>query len=283
MNTEILKTFLEVSRTLHFGKAAELLYLTQSAVSFRIRQLENQLGVILFTRKRNQIRLTAAGIRLVPYANSMINFWLSAKKNVIYAQHYYQLSIGTSASVWEAYLTAWLKSIYDHNEEKSLYIDVRMASRSLLIKQLHDQQLDMLITTDVPTQMGEVVSMKLGTISLQLFRIRVVVLANNHYNYIDLEWGDDVYNHDLTMTGIQLLPVLMTSSAHLTLKLLTSINACAFLPNFWNKIYPELIAISHIPLITRPLYAIWLQNSPHHTQIQKLLKWSINNFKFKFL
>ncbi len=45
MDTELLKTFLEVSRTRHFGRAAESLYLTQSAVSFRIRQLENQLGV----------------------------------------------------------------------------------------------------------------------------------------------------------------------------------------------------------------------------------------------
>lgn len=57
MDTELLKTFLEVSRTRHFGRAAEALYLTQSAVSFRIRQLENQLGVNLFTRHRNNIRL----------------------------------------------------------------------------------------------------------------------------------------------------------------------------------------------------------------------------------
>ena len=64
MDTELLKTFLEVSRTRHFGRAAESLYLTQSAVSFRIRQLENQLGVNLFTRHRNNIRLTAAGNRL---------------------------------------------------------------------------------------------------------------------------------------------------------------------------------------------------------------------------
>jgi len=47
VDTELLKTFLEVSRTRHFGRAAEALYLTQSAVSFRIRQLENQLGVNL--------------------------------------------------------------------------------------------------------------------------------------------------------------------------------------------------------------------------------------------
>ena len=54
VDTELLKTFLEVSRTRHFGRAAEALYLTQSAVSFRIRQLENQLGVNLFTRHRNR-------------------------------------------------------------------------------------------------------------------------------------------------------------------------------------------------------------------------------------
>ncbi|SUC17946.1 transcriptional regulator HdfR [Proteus mirabilis] len=46
MDTELLKTFLEVSKTRHFGRAAESLYLTQSAVSFRIRQLETQLGQI---------------------------------------------------------------------------------------------------------------------------------------------------------------------------------------------------------------------------------------------
>ncbi|MBX4390006.1 LysR family transcriptional regulator, partial [Mycobacterium tuberculosis] len=58
MDTELLKTFLEVSRTRHFGRAADGRYLRESAVSFRIRQLENQLGVKLFTRHRNNIRLT---------------------------------------------------------------------------------------------------------------------------------------------------------------------------------------------------------------------------------
>ncbi|MDQ4425686.1 LysR family transcriptional regulator, partial [Thalassolituus sp.] len=52
MDTDLLKTFMEVSRTRHFGRAAENLYLTQSAVSFRIRQLEGLLGVELFSRQR---------------------------------------------------------------------------------------------------------------------------------------------------------------------------------------------------------------------------------------
>ena len=61
MDIDLLKTFVEVVRTRHFGRAAENLYITQSAVSFRIRQLEQSLGVNLFIRQRNNIQLTAPG------------------------------------------------------------------------------------------------------------------------------------------------------------------------------------------------------------------------------
>lgn len=88
MDTELLKTFLEVSRTRHFGRAAEALYLTQSAVSFRIRQLENQLGVNLFTRHRNNIRLTTAGEKLLPYAETLMNTWQAARKEVAHTSSF---------------------------------------------------------------------------------------------------------------------------------------------------------------------------------------------------
>ena len=101
MDTELLKTFLEVSRTRHFGRAAEALYLTQSAVSFRIRQLENQLGVNLFTRHRNNIRLTAAGEKLLPYAETLMNTWQAARKEVANTSRHNEFSIGASASLWE--------------------------------------------------------------------------------------------------------------------------------------------------------------------------------------
>ncbi|WP_311244546.1 LysR family transcriptional regulator, partial [Escherichia coli] len=99
MDTELLKTFLEVSRTRHFGRAAESLYLTQSAVSFRIRQLENQLGVNLFTRHRNNIRLTAAGEKLLPYAETLMSTWQAARKEVAHTSRHNEFSIGASASL----------------------------------------------------------------------------------------------------------------------------------------------------------------------------------------
>ena len=64
MNINLLKTFLEVARLGHFGKAADRVCLTQAAVSARIKQIEDKLGVTLFTRKRNDIQLTAEGRRL---------------------------------------------------------------------------------------------------------------------------------------------------------------------------------------------------------------------------
>lgn len=166
MDTELLKTFLEVSRTRHFGRAAESLYLTQSAVSFRIRQLENQLGANLFTRHRNNIRLTPAGERLLPYAETLMSTWQLAKKEVVHSLQHTELSIGATASLWEAYLTPWLQQLYKQRE--ALRLEARIALRQSLVKQLHERQLDLLITTEAP-KMDELASLLLGHFSLRLF------------------------------------------------------------------------------------------------------------------
>ncbi|MBU2279430.1 MAG: LysR family transcriptional regulator, partial [Gammaproteobacteria bacterium] len=102
MDTELLKTFLEVQKTRHFGKAADNLYLTQSAVSFRIRQLEQSLGVTLFNRFRNNIQLTTAGEMLLPHAQAVLNAIASAKQQIALSYHpdkQLQLSLSTELSV----------------------------------------------------------------------------------------------------------------------------------------------------------------------------------------
>ncbi|KTF18279.1 LysR family transcriptional regulator [Pseudoalteromonas sp. H105] len=56
-----LRSFCFAARTLSFKEAANQLYLTPSAVSHQIKQLEEQLGIELFERQTRSIRLTAAG------------------------------------------------------------------------------------------------------------------------------------------------------------------------------------------------------------------------------
>ena len=58
---DLLKGFEAAARLLSFTKAGEELYLSQSAVSRQIQELEEQLGVALFQRKHRALALTEAG------------------------------------------------------------------------------------------------------------------------------------------------------------------------------------------------------------------------------
>src|SRR5258706_16440736 len=61
MELRQIRSFLSIAETLHFGRTAELVHLSQPALSLQIRALEEEIGVRLFERNRRQTTLTAAG------------------------------------------------------------------------------------------------------------------------------------------------------------------------------------------------------------------------------
>ena len=65
------QTLITVAETRNFTKAAEILCLTQPAVSHHISQLEEELGVSLFIRKKNGLELTPEGEAAVKCAKRM--------------------------------------------------------------------------------------------------------------------------------------------------------------------------------------------------------------------
>ncbi|MTE17693.1 LysR family transcriptional regulator [Streptomyces sp. TRM43335] len=67
-----LRLFLALSEELHFGHAAARLFITQSALSQQIRNLEKRLGVALFERSSRTVALTAAGRALLPEVRAAV-------------------------------------------------------------------------------------------------------------------------------------------------------------------------------------------------------------------
>ena len=72
MDLPQIEAFVEISKCRSFSKAARKLHINQSSISMRIRRLEQELGVELFTRAGNSIQLSPQGERFLPYAKQCL-------------------------------------------------------------------------------------------------------------------------------------------------------------------------------------------------------------------
>ena len=72
-DTRRLPTFREVARRGSFAAAADVLWLTPSAVSQQIAALEREVGATLFARSTRGVRLTEAGQRLLAHADALLD------------------------------------------------------------------------------------------------------------------------------------------------------------------------------------------------------------------
>ncbi|MGU9956415.1 MAG: selenium metabolism-associated LysR family transcriptional regulator [Arenicellales bacterium WSBS_2016_MAG_OTU3] len=77
-----LQVFATVARLLSFTKAAEVLHMTQPAVTFQIRQLEDYFNTRLFDRTHNRVDLTEAGRCVKEYADRILNTYKEMENEV---------------------------------------------------------------------------------------------------------------------------------------------------------------------------------------------------------
>lgn len=73
MDSNSLRAFITIVDQGSFSEAAEVLHLTQPAISKRLAALEHQLGTSLIDRSHRQIRLTESGTRLLPHARLILD------------------------------------------------------------------------------------------------------------------------------------------------------------------------------------------------------------------
>lgn len=142
-----LEHFLELAKVRHFGRAAENLYITQAAVSARIKQLESYFDTQLFIRDRNNIKLTSAGERLISYAEVMVTTLQQAKLELSLEDgKALQLTMGGTPNIWDAYLQNCLSIVTDSFGGYGFMAEVM--GREMLSRSLLERTLDMAFAFD---------------------------------------------------------------------------------------------------------------------------------------
>lgn len=111
INTELYRTFLVAAKEESISRAAEILYISQPAVSRAIKQLEERIGSALFFRTPKGVRLTKEGSVLYQYIEQAFNYIrLGEKKlNEIRELEDGEIFIGVSDTICRHYLLPILR------------------------------------------------------------------------------------------------------------------------------------------------------------------------------
>jgi DNA-binding transcriptional LysR family regulator len=122
MSDRRLKVFHTVARLLSFTKAAEELHMTQPAVTFQVRQLEEYFNTRLFDRTHNKVNLTPAGERVSEFAERIFDLYSEMESTVrdLTGEISGALTIGASTTIAEYMLPALL------GEFKNRYPDINL-------------------------------------------------------------------------------------------------------------------------------------------------------------
>ncbi len=275
MDIELLKTFLEVRRTRHFGRAATNLFITQSAVSVRIRQLESVVGAPLFSRQRNNIRLTETGERLVPHAEAMLNAWEQARQELALTRHAgTRLSIAAPPSLWDSLLQERLPLLYRGMPELVLRADV--STQDLMLRRLLENSLDLVLLYDLP-KTGGMELHKLTEMTLVLVSTTAGAQLTDipHLSYVSVDWGTSFGTLHYRALPDLPPPRLHTSHGRVALEFLLAEGGSAYLPaplcqQFLDQ--DQLYEVEGAPRFTRDVHAAYNAGSSRVDSIRQVVQ-----------
>jgi len=121
-----LQVFHTVAKMLSFTKAAESLHMTQPAVTFQVRQLEEHFNTRLFDRTHNRISLTDAGNRVFEYADRIFELYGEMENGVreLTGEISGALTIGASTTIADYMLPTLLGDFNTRYPEVAIHLKV---------------------------------------------------------------------------------------------------------------------------------------------------------------
>ena len=293
MELKNLITFTHVAELGSFTRAAELLGYSQSTISFQIKQLEEELGCLLFERINHTVTLTERGYELVSYAHQILSLTDEFKENLTKdGELSGNINIVTPDSVCDDMING---SFIDfHKKYPNIAIRFTTGDSALMLDKLDHNEADVIITLDrrlynkdyiiakeVPLSMHFVASKNSKFAGVKGLSIKDIL----NEPFVLTEYGQGyrrVFDRELAKMSLEITPVLEIGRTDIITSMLKDSNMISFLPDFVTKDLVESGDLCYLDVCDINV-EIWKQLIYHKNKwMSKSLKTFIDYLKEEF-
>lgn len=261
MDISLARTFLEIVSSRSFVQAAERLHVTQTAVSARVKTLEELLGRQLFVRNRAGASLTPAGEQFVRHAQTFVQVWERARHQVAVPEGRQALiAVGCETSLWYPLMLDWLLWMRKGAPKIALRTEVGAAEN--LVEYVADGALDIVIAYAPRQRSG---------LRIELLIEEKLVMVSTSPNapprpadYVYVDWGPEFSaQHSLAFPELSSVGV-SSSLGPLGLEYLLAVGGAGYFRQ--NVVQPyikqgRLVRVAGTPEFLYPAYAVYAANA----------------------
>ena len=246
MELRNLITFINVAELGSFTKAAEQLGYSQSTVSFQIKQLEDEIGCLLFERINHTISLTERGRELASYAHTVRALTEDFKERMNKEEECRgHIHIVTPDSVCEEML--YSHYIDFHEKYPNISVKFTTADTSVMFDMLDHNEADAIITLDSHTYRNDYVIAKEQLLPMHFVanlkskytgrkKLKMADIINEPFILTERGQGyRRVFDKELAKKSLEISPVLEIGRTDIITHILAQSNMISYLPDFVTK------------------------------------------------
>lgn len=257
MELRNLITFIHIAELGSFTKAAEHLGYSQSTVSFQIKQLEKELGCLLFDRINHTISLTERGHELVSYAHGVRTLMDEFKESLTKEEELSgSIHIVTPDSICDNMINAHY--IDFHKKHPAISIRFSTGDSALMLNMLDHNEADLIITLDRRLYNKDYIIANEEPLSMHFVASADSKFANRKglsvkdiisEPFILTEYGQGyrrVLDRELAKMSLEITPFLEIGRTDIITKMIAESNMVSFLPDFVTKDLIDLGALCYL-------------------------------------
>ncbi len=258
MDVNSARTFLAIVDTGNFNRAADLVHVTQSTVSARIKTLEESLGQQLFNRSKSGVTLTNAGNHFVSHAQNIVHSWEQARHDVALPENYQSVIVlGGQFTLWDSLLLKWVPWV--QRSLPDIALRTELGSSPELMKMLLDGQIDIAVMYSPQHRTGFEIE-ELYTDTLELYSTSFKTKNPGEQGYVYIDWGPEFKSAYVESFPTLGPPALAMSHGPMGLNHIVEFGGSGFFPLSSVSEYVEnetLFKVSDTPSFTRSVYVVY--------------------------